>query len=398
MSSSLSETSQKATNFGDVSTNAHTGHSATNGHAAHNGHSSTSGYPDAPAIPIPRELSPADRKSLEVDSAISPEVIAATGYATVTESAPIDALGFPRSQWIIPALLCPVMGADGEPVSYQLRPESPRFKNGKPQKYETRARDRAAFHVSPTVRHLLRDPNVPLYITEGVKKADSLASRGCCAIALTGVWNWKGTNEKGGNTALASFDDIAWKGKDADGNPTQRRVYLVFDSDAMEKEGVNNALKKGGAYFAHRGAKISYVYLPPAPDGGKTGADNFFARGGTLDLLHLHATNTLRPLRQTDHEAEPEKELTPDEIRGAMREAAARLSAPHDLQRVKDIYRKWLYVEDDGLIEVVLGTVTANLMDGDPIWLMVIDRSGGGKTEHIQPLAALPFVPVSYTH
>jgi hypothetical protein len=36
-------------------------------------------------------------------------------------------------------------------------------------------------------------------------------------------------------------------------------------------------------------------------------------------------------------------------------------------------------------------------MDGDPIWLMVIDRSGGGKTEHIQPLAALPFVHLAAT-
>jgi hypothetical protein len=366
---------------------------ATNGHAHHNGHS----YPDAPAVHIPRELSPAHRKSLEVDSALTSEVIDATGYATITESAPLQALGFPRSQWLVPLLLCPIMGADGEPVSYQIRPEQPRKLHGKEQKYETRAKDRAAFHVNPTVRHLLGDPNAAVYITEGVKKADALAVRGLCAIALTGVWNWRGTNEQGGSTALASFDDIAWKGKDKDGNPIKRRVVLVFDSDAMENPDVNKALKSAGAYFTHRGAHVFYSYLPPSPDGSKTGIDDFLARGGTVDLLHLHTTDKPPHSMRRMDEAEPERELSPDEVRRTMREAAAQLSEPRTLQQVKEAYGKWLHFEDDGLIEIVLATVAANLMDGDPVWLMVIDRSGGGKTETIQPLAALPFVHLAAT-
>ncbi len=362
-----------------------------------NGHQSGYSYPDAAGTPVPMELSVEDRHSLEVGSALTPEVIAATGYATITESKTLEALGFPRSQWLPPLLLCPIRGADGEPVSYQIRPVQPRTLHGKEQKYETRAKDRAAYHVNPTVRHLLRDLTATLYVTEGNKKADSLASHGECAIALTGVWNWRGTDEKGGNIALASFNDIAWKGKDADGNPIHRRVVLVFDSDAMEKPGVNKALKSAGAYFTHRGAKVFYTYLPPAPDGGKTGVDDFFARGGTLNLLHLHTTDKPPGAARGVDANETVKVLSPDEIRRTMRESAARISAPHDLQHVKDVYRKWLHIEDDGLIEVVLGTVAANLMDGDPVWLMVIDRSGGGKTEHIQPLAALPFVHLAAT-
>lgn len=358
--------------------------------------SNSTGYPDI-APTLRGELSPEDWHALEVDSALTPEVIAATGYITVTDSTLLEALDFPKSQWRFPALLCPIRGTDGEPVSYQIRPKHPREKNGKAQKYETRAKDRAAFHVNPTVRHLLNDPTVPLYITEGVKKADALAAKDLCAIALTGVWNWRGTNDKGGSTALASFDDIAWKGKDEKGNPLRRRVVMVFDSDAMEKQGVQSALRHAGPYFEHRGAKVSYVHLPAAPDGEKTGVDDFFARGGTVDLLHFHATDKpQRPGRAFD-EAESEKQLTPDEIRHEIRHECAQLSAPQSLQQVKDTYRKWLHIEDDGLIEVVLGTVAANLMDGDPVWLMVIDRSGGGKTEHIQPLAALPFVHLAAT-
>ena len=49
----------------------------------------------------------------------------------------------------------------------------------------------------PRCRPGLADPAVPLWITEGQKKADALASRGLCAIALLGVWNWRGTNACG---------------------------------------------------------------------------------------------------------------------------------------------------------------------------------------------------------
>jgi len=357
---------------------------------ASNGHH----YPDAPAVPIPNELSPDDRKELE-GSLISAECIAATGYVTITESAPLEALGFPRSQWIVPAMLVTLRGADGEPCSYQIKPHQPRELHGKRQKYENRKGDRAAWHCNPTVRHLLDDPTEDLYITEGVKKADSLASKGKCAIAITGVWNWKGTNEKGGSTALASFNDIAWKGKDQGGNPIQRRVFLVFDSDAREKPEVNKALKQAAAYFAHRGAKVFFTHLPSGASGAKIGVDDFFAQGGTPELLHLHTTD--KPPRIASTTSETETPLTPDEIRHTLKETAAQLSAPISLQQTKDVYRKWLHIEDDGLIEVVLGTVAANLMDGDPVWLMVIDRSGGGKTEHIQPLAVLPFVHLAAT-
>jgi P4 family phage/plasmid primase-like protien len=270
----------------------------SNGHA--DSEYSHNGYPDIAPM-LRGELSPRDRQTLECDSAISPECIAATGYITVTDSRLLEKLDFPRSQWIVPAVLMPIRGADGEPVSYQIRPHSPRKLHSKELKYETRAKDRAAWHCNPTVRHLLSDPHATLYITEGVKKADSFASKGVCAIALTGVWNWRGTNEKGGSTALASFDDIAWKGKDENGNPLQRRVVIVFDSDASEKEGVRSSLRRAGPYFEHRGSKIFYTHLPPSPDGGKTGVDDFFARGGTLDLLHLHTTD-----------APPQKPRTPE--------------------------------------------------------------------------------------
>ena len=61
----------------------------------------------------------------------------------------------------------------------------------------------------------------------GTEKGRRPASRGLCAIALLGVWNWRGTNAAGGKTMLADFDLIAWNG---------RAVRIVFDSDLMTKQ------------------------------------------------------------------------------------------------------------------------------------------------------------------
>ena len=53
----------------------------------------------------------------------------------------------------------------------------------------------------PASRDMLGDPSVPLWITEGCKKADCGAHYQLCIVALSGVWNWRGTNDIGGKIA-----------------------------------------------------------------------------------------------------------------------------------------------------------------------------------------------------
>ncbi len=92
-----------------------------------------------------------------------------------------------------------------------------------------------ALDVHPFARKWLGDPSVPLFVTEGVKKGDALASRGLCAVALLGVWNWRGANERGGKVALPEWESIALN---------DRQVYVVFDSDVMAKPQVHGALAR----------------------------------------------------------------------------------------------------------------------------------------------------------
>ena len=220
------------------------------------------------------------------ESGLAARVAVKRGYRTATSKSELERLGFGRSQRGVPALLVPVWSPAGEVVLYQSRPAEPRVdKRGRPVKYETPGGASMALDVHPFCRARLGDPETPLFITEGIKKGDAMVSNGLCAVALIGVWNWRGTNERGGKTALAEWEYVALEG---------RKVYVVFDSDVMEKREVHRALCRLREFLKHRGAEVWLIYLPPGNGGAKQGVDDFLAGGHTLQELLRHATPELR--------------------------------------------------------------------------------------------------------
>jgi uncharacterized protein DUF3854 len=101
-----------------------------------------------------------------------------------------------------PGLLIPLLRADGSTWGYQYRPDEPRIRSGKPVKYETPFQQSNGLDVPPGIGALLADPSIPLWITEGTKKADCGVLQGLCIVALTGVWNWMHTNSAGGKVVI----------------------------------------------------------------------------------------------------------------------------------------------------------------------------------------------------
>lgn len=59
---------------------------------------------------------------------------------------------------------------------------------------------------------------------------------------------------------------------------------------------------------------------------------------------------------------------------------------PIDFQALEQTIDKWLLRKDRGIIKVLVGTVIADKLKGDPVWLFLVTASGGTKTELIRGL------------
>src|SRR5215218_7495941 len=202
------------------------------------------------------------------ESAIAPAVAWERGYYLEKTKAALKRIGFGRSQQRAPALVIPRFSPCGEPIPPQIKPHNPLVeeRNGKsrPRKYETPAGTPVRLSVPPRAVPMMRDVQRTLYITEGDKKADALASVGECCISLQGVECWR---------VLEDWEEVKLYG---------REVVIAFDADVMVNPNVQKALRRLAAFLRERGALVKYFLWPERYRGTKTGIDDYLAAGGNV--------------------------------------------------------------------------------------------------------------------
>ncbi len=64
-------------------------------------------------------------------------------------------------------------------------------------------------------------------------------------------------------------------------------------------------------------------------------------------------------------------------------------TATSSLEQARDIFRGWLYLPDAGALDIVLGTIAANRLEGDPVWTLLVGPPGGGKSELLNAVSQL---------
>jgi hypothetical protein len=62
------------------------------------------------------------------------------------------------------------------------------------------------------------------------------------------------------------------------------------------------------------------------------------------------------------------------------------------LSEVVETFESWLYLPDSTIVLVALATVAANLLEGSPLWTLLVAPPGAGKTETLQAISSLPDV------
>jgi hypothetical protein len=298
-------------------------------------------------------------------SGITPEHADVRGYETVTNPKRLAELKIVKAaRNCVPGLLVPMLRADGSTWGYQYRPDNPRLRDGRAVKYESPWQQRNGLDVPPGVGDMLADPSIPLWITEGCKKADCAALRGLCVVALSGVWCWLHTNTAGGKMALPEWRDIALNG---------RRVVMAFDGDVARQPAVQKALHALAGYLATKGAKVEYAHLPDTDD--KTGLDDYLVDHTVEELRRL--VKPTPPAPNIDHQP-----------------AAAPKPAPEPVKPVplEELHKRFLYWfgehYDLGALDAMLATAAVEKFDdgSDPVWLLLISGPGNAKTETVQAL------------
>jgi hypothetical protein len=230
--------------------------------------------PEPERIPQPPLLSDEHRRMLEVESGISPEVLEARGYYTATRRADVPGV-FPEWQRRL-GLVIPTYSPDGETVGYQLRPNKRRARG---PKYETPHSARIIVDVNPLMLEEVRSGLSDLWVTEGMRKVDSLTSRGLATAGFTGVWNYATPGTKCADP-LPCWGHVKLRG---------RTVIVVYDADARTNADVQEALRRLVVMLEGLGAVVLVVYLPPVNGDGKAGIDDYFANGGTVEELRSMA-------------------------------------------------------------------------------------------------------------
>ena len=223
--------------------------------------------------------------------------------------------------------------------AHEIRPDRPRVqtRNGKERilKYEAPVGSKPMIDVHPRSVAVLGDPAVPLLIGEGLRKGDAALSHGFHCLNLSGVFGWRGTTAGGGKRRLDDFDDITLD---------NRRVRIVFDSDAATNPQVMTAAQRLRAMLERRGAAVQIIVLPPSANGEKQGLDDFFVAGGDLDGLIAEA------------DAVPSGVLVADQVRYHLTDMgnAERFVAQHRdevrYSRARDAWHVWTgtHWTDDG--------------------------------------------------
>ncbi len=308
-------------------------------------------------------------------SGITREYALARGYETILDPRRLADLKITPKGRNVPGLLVPMLRVDGSTWGYQYRPDVPRLRDGRPIKYETPYQQPNGLDIPPGVADKLGDPNVPLWVTEGCKKADCGAIHGLCIVGLSGVWNWLTTSSAGGKMALPEWRDCALNG---------RRVVVAFDGDVARKEPVQKAARGLAGYLATKGARIEYLHLPDTDD--KTGLDDYLQEH-TVEELYRLVKPTLPPVTQPRDDAHADRQAA-DPKPGPVK--------PISLDECHAVFRCWLGDDyDTDALDAMLAAVAVERLDGDPLWLLIVSGSGAAKTETVQACHGIGAIVIS---
>ena len=123
------------------------------------------------------------------------------------------------------------------------------------------------------------DPSIPVFFTEGEKKAAAACQAGLACIGIGGLWNWRMKLDNGERLTIPDVDLLVWR---------ERPAGCIPDSETWRQDRQLKALTGFyalGMELVSRGAQVALIKLPE-PHGVKVGLDDWLLQHSS-DWVHL---------------------------------------------------------------------------------------------------------------
>jgi hypothetical protein len=141
-----------------------------------------------------------------------------------------------------------------------------------------------------------------------------------------------------------------------------KNIYLMYDHDDAGRKGRDKAI----ALLSSVAAKVFTLQWPE----------------GTLDGFDIRDLRAKNKMHMTVEQAYNTIAENLVEVGEAVQTEDVQFSgAPVSCEDVYKVFQKHLHIPDTALLDVIFGTVLANRLPGDPLWMFIVAPPGATKTE-----------------
>lgn len=246
-------------------------------------------------------------------SGLTDETIRAAGICTV-RPADINKICGPHFSGKVSSVLAfPYHGHNGF-TRYKLFP-AVQTDNGT-LKYFQPPKTGNSLYFPPGLEAILGDVSIPLYVTEGEKKALKATQEGLFCLAMGGLWNWSDASEE--KNLIPDFNKITLKG---------RTIFIVPDNDWLntdrhgERKNLRQAVHELAYRLIDRGGKVFVIELPEGPEKGLD------------DYLCAHSAEELKTLLAKEIRKRPIQEMIEQATLEDLPEILKRLTGVKETER-----------------------------------------------------------------
>lgn len=156
---------------------------------------------------------------------------------------------------------------------------------------------------------------------------------------------------------------------------TNRDVIVLFDNDKAGRDGHNLLYKRLRKVVK----QIRFIHWDKAKEESYDIDNLIKANFNRLTEAWSYIQGQLRPI-PVGFEDDP----TPQEKAQASQEDVD----PISVAELHSVFKKWLQLKNCDMLDVMMGTMLAVQLQGDPLWMLLVAPPAGSKSETIMPASA----------